>query len=201
MWIYRFKPVHFLFSFDQRNTFLNTPEKNFVPFDLRGVKAGLMVNERHKMGIGVYDLRTPDARIRNPAGPEANIQFRFTYGTLFYEYLLLSNRWWDIGVPLEIGIGNYSVKSPDTSLHLGGAKIRAYPTGAAVAIHFKPLRWFSVNGMGGYRYVMQRDMTVNLSHWFYAFGISVNTRHIVDDTRYRFKKRKYRRDMAALPAH
>jgi len=39
---------------------------------------------------------------------------------------------------------------------------------------------------------------VKLDNWFYSFGVSLKTRHIYEDTRYYFKKRKYHKEVSRL---
>jgi hypothetical protein len=197
--IYRFKKVHFLFSFDQRNTFFATPKDNNTAFDLLGVKAGLVFNERHKVGVGLYSIRNHHTRLEHTNRANEDISLKFNYTTLFYEYLFISNRRWDIGIPVEAGIGHYKISAPTPPTgDQSGDQPLVMPSGIALDVHFKPMRWFSLNGMGGYRYVLNTNNSIDLSNWFYAFGISISTRHIVEDGRYYLKKRKYKKDIARL---
>jgi hypothetical protein len=196
--IYHSRELQLLLSLDQRNTFIQTPQSNNTPFDLRGIKAGVVLMGRHKMGVGVYNIRDPKAHIRRlDNGPEEEIDLKFGYITGFYEYLFVHTRRWDIGIPIELGIGGYDAPKVD-SASLNNNRVRTFPAGTAVDIHFKPMRWFSLNGMGGYRYVLANAGPVNLDNWFYAFGISLNTKNIYDNSRYYFKKRKYKREVAKI---
>lgn len=196
-YIYRFKKVHFLFSIDQRSTFVATPKNNYASFDVFGIKAGLILNERHKAGLGLYSLRNAKTKINNGSQPDETI--KFSYLSLFYEYYFVSNRWVDIGFPLEAGIGRYRITpikpAPDPTT---ANRLTVIPTGISLDVHFKPIRWISLYGMGGYRYVLNPSSSVDLSNWFYAFGVSISLRHISEDTRYYLKKRKYRNEIARL---
>lgn len=139
----------------------------------------------------------PKARIRRVTnGPVEEVNLRFGYITGFYEYLFIHTRRWDIGIPIELGMGGYDAPRADSTLPT--SRVRTFPAGTALDIHFKPLRWFSLNGMGGYRFVLGNSGSVNLDNWYYAFGVSLITKNILCDTRYYLKKRKYKREVARI---
>lgn len=193
--IYRPRKVQLLLSLDQRNTFLETSANVNTPVNLQGIRAGLTIHKRQRTGLGIYRVRDSRARISRVNGRPVDVEFRFNYLTGFYEYYFIHTKRWDVGVPVEGGIGRY--RATDTSVNRKGI---LFPMGVGVDVHFKPLRWGSINTMGGYRYVGNNNNLVKLSNWFYAFGISLNTRNIYDDSRYRLKKRKFRKEAAKLRA-
>lgn len=197
--IYRFRKVQSLLALDSRNTFAQTPRSNNTPFELRGIKAGVVLHERHKLALGLYTIRESKAKIRpDDNGPVREVNLRLLYIGASYEYLFIDNRWWQLGIPIEAGIGGYDAPKPDSNVTL--ERLRIFPLGSALDVHFKPLRWLSLTAMGGYRYVATlKKGPVNLNNWFYAYGVSLNTKNIWDDTKYFLKKRKYKKAIAKLP--
>jgi hypothetical protein len=195
-YIFRPKKLKVLLSLDQRNTFLETKTANNTPVFLRGVKMGLIIYERHKTGLGFYSLANNKRHISRVDGKPVDIDFTFSYVTLFYEYYFIHTRRWDLGIPFDIGAGEYQAIDPTE--HLEGV---VFPIGTAVDVHYKPIRWLSINAMGGYRQVINNYTEINLSNWFYSWGFSINTRNVYEDSRYYLKKRKYRKDVAALTLH
>ena len=195
--IYRHKKVHMLLSLDQRNSFLETTDNSNTPVDINGIKLGVVMNDRHKTGIGIYSIRDRSRHISRRMGEPADLDFSFRYITVFYEYLFIYSRHWDIGIPFEAGYGRYTAFGPTNPPPVPGSRNRdnVYPLGTALDVHFKLLRWFSVNGMGGYRHVINNTSPVNLSNWFYAIGLSINTRNLYQDGRYYLKKQKFKREM------
>jgi len=193
--IYRPRPVQLLLSLDQRNTFWETSASRNTPVDMQGVKVGLKLHSRHRGGVGIY--RITDARsqkAKREAGEPVEVSFRFNYLTVFYEYYFIHTRKWDVGLPLEAGIGRYKALEIQNDNNEG----LLYPLGLGVSGHYKPHRWGALNVMGGYRLVANNSDPLKLSNWFYAFGISLNTRNLYDDARYAYRKRWYRRQLAHI---
>lgn len=191
--IYRPRKLIGLVALDQRNTFVKTsPDINTAVF-LRGLKLGATIYQRHKTGFGIYRLRNSTAHFSQLNGQVKNVDFTFNYFTIFYEYYFIHTKTWDIGVPIEAGIGRYKFLEPTQD-----RKGRIFPFGTALDVHLKPMRWFSVNAMGGYRQVIDEQSPIELSNWFYAVGFSLNTRHIYQDARYYLKKKKYKHDVSKL---
>ncbi len=191
-YIFRPRRLKMLLSLDQRNTFLETSGNVNTPVDLGGIKAGVTVFNQHKTGVGYYSIRNSTVRISQAGSQPLTIGFKFSYFTVFYEYYFIHTRTWDVGIPFEVGLGSYRTIGQVAQHH--GTVI---PLGTAIDVHFKPMRWFSFNGMGGYRQVVNNFSPVKLSNWFYAVGFSLNTRHIYDDARYYFKKVSYKRKVSA----
>jgi hypothetical protein len=192
-YIYRPKKVMMLLSLDQRNTFLETSGNVNTPVDLGGIKVGLKIFDRHRTGLGYYAIRHSTAKVSVNGGAPLDVGFHFSYFTMFYEYYFIHTPRWDMGVPFEIGLGKY--KTLGAGLAKSGTVV---PLGTAIDLHYKPIRWISINGMGGYRQVVNNYSLVKLSNWFYAFGLSISTRYIYDDARFYLKKRRYKKDLEAL---
>ncbi len=192
-YIYRPKKVKVLLSLDQRNTFVQTSADENTPVFFRGVKMGVTVFDRHKTGIGFYSLVNSSRHVSRVNGQPVDIDFTLRYITLFYEYYFIHTRRWDLGVPFDIGAGKYRTIDPASDIE--GV---IFPLGTGIDVHYKPIRWASIFAMGGYRQVINNYTAIDLSNWFYAFGVSLNTRNIYDDSRYYLKKKKFKKEVAKL---
>lgn len=195
-WIYRPKRIFPLVAIDQRNTFLKTSRTTISPVNMWGAKAGVTLFDRHNLGIGVYQIQNISQRTRPRDGAQINQNLTFQYATVFYEYSFIETRWWEIGIPVEAGYGIY--KTTTTNLSTGHVSTRsgnAFPLGSALDVYFKPTRWFGINVMGGYRYVINNESRLNLNGWFYSIGGAVYIRQIFQDSRYFLKRRVYREEV------
>lgn len=191
--IYRYRKLMPLLSFDQRNTFLETFANDNTPVNLRGIKLGVTVKDRHRTGVGVYRVVQKRRHIERVNGVPVNFDFRFNYLTVFYEYYFIYTRRWDLGIPFEIGAGRY--EASDTSTARNGL---VWPLGSGVDVHLKLNRWVALTTMGGYRVVGNNSSGVRLNNWFYSFGVAVSTRHLFEDGRYYLKKRRCVREIKRL---
>ncbi len=192
-YIFRFRKVQVLLSLDRRSTFLETAAHDNTPVHMNGLKMGLTLMERHRTGIGFYQIDRSGKQVTKVNGVKVPLDFNFSYIALFYEYYLIHTRLWDIGVPFEIGAGRYY--ATDVVEEKKGV---LFPMGTALDVRFRPLRWMTLNVMGGYRLVANNNSPVNLNNWFYAYGVSLHTRNLYNDTRWLIKKSRYRKNRAAL---
>ena len=122
------------------------------------------------------------------------------YLTAFYEYSFIQKRWWEVGVPVEIGYGTYTITSryAATDVMRPLRKGTLVPLGTALDVYFKPTKWFAINVMGGYRWVLSDNAKLNLNGWFYSFGGAVYVRQILQDLRYANKKRIYKKELEII---
>jgi len=197
--IYRLKKIFPLVAIDQRNSFLWTSKTNNTPVNIWGIKLGATLYQRHNMGIGLYSLENSSTRQRARDMVTINEDLTFKYCTAFYEYSIIDVKHWEIGIPMEAGFGQYTIKSTiqNTDLQLPVHKGFVIPTGTALDIYYKPTRWLGINVMGGYRFVINNTSRLNLSDWFYSVGAAVYIRQIVQDSKYFLKKRNYRKKVRA----
>jgi hypothetical protein len=191
--IYRPKKVLPLVSLDQRNTFLETSASRNTPVNLQGIRFGVTLHQISRTGIGIYRIQDSRARIKRINGQPVDVEFRFNYLMAFYEYYFIHSKYWNLGLPLELGVGKYMAK--DTALNREGT---LYPMGIGVDLQFKPTRWVGLSTMGGYRFVGNNNNLVKLNNWFYTLSITVNLKNIYDDGRYWREKRRFNKKIARL---
>lgn len=199
-WIYRPRAVFPLVAIDQRNSFLHTGPNTNSPVNIWGAKAGITLFDRHNMGIGGYSLQNSSKRVRLRDNATINSSLDFKFLTLFYEYSILETRWWEVGIPVEAGFGYYKITGTveNSDEQLPTRRGAVFPLGTALDVYFKPTRWFGINVMGGYRYVINNTSRLDLSGWFYSVGLAVYVRQILQDSRFYLKKRTYKREIEKL---
>lgn len=197
LYIFRPRAVFPLFSLDQRNSFIKSQ-----PVNIWGAKAGVTLYDRHNLGFGYYSLETNSSAQRILPDHKENINrsLKMSYATVFYEYNFVESRWWEIGIPVETGYGQYNL----VSTNAGNGKVvlnkqgGVIPLGTALDIYFKPTKWFALNLMGGYRWVISDNQKLNLNGWFYSIGGAVYIRQILQDIRFLKSKRAYKRSITAI---
>lgn len=191
--IYRPKKVLPLLSLDQRNTFLETSASVNTPVNLQGIRVGVTLQQVSRTGIGIYRIQDSRARIKRLNGQPVDVEFRFNYLMGFYEYYFIHSKYWNLGMPLEIGVGRYEAK--DTAVNKKGI---LYPMGVGIDLQFKPTRWVGLSTMGGYRFVGNNNNPVKLNNWFYTLTLTVNLKNVYDDGRYWLKKRRFSKELAKV---
>ncbi|MGZ3864123.1 MAG: hypothetical protein ACXVPN_13525 [Bacteroidia bacterium] len=173
--IYRHANVGLILASDKRNTFIHTETK--TPAPLVGGQIGLAI-DRHSIGLGGYYIKlTHPVRSELDAVKTETVSLNMGYVTMFYEYQFVNRRFWEIGVPLEIGMGNYQTLVTDSLGHRDPTfkdtlKRQILVFGAGLNVDFKILKWLGINFMGGYRLVGGNEPNkVNFNGVFWSGGL------------------------------
>lgn len=188
--IYRFRKVRPFFSLDNRNSFIKD-----APVNVQGIQIGVILKERHTLGFGYYTIRTSakqNVTTKNEKNISANRTLSLNYLTLFYQYAFIDKRYFELDLPLELGLGGYDVKltDPATQRTIVDKKGGTIIIGGGVGITIKPLKWFGITGSAGYRNALDNNPNVNFSGFFYSYGVWVGLGRIYRDVRYCGIKRK-----------
>ena len=191
--IYRFKNLRPFAAIDNRNSFAKDRA------NVKGFQLGAIIKEKHTVGFGIYSLQDKskhDANTKNENNVQVTRNLTLNYLTLFYQYVIIDRRFFELDLPLEVGLGSYRVGTEDTIAHRvvsekrGGVSL----TSGGVNMVFKPLKWVGVSGTVGYRIVLDKNPKINFSGAYYSIGLWVDLRQIYRDTRfYGFTRKKYRR--------
>ncbi len=187
---YRFKKLRPYANVDSRNSFVTSNLTN-----LSGFQLGVIVNEYHTFGFGIYTL-TKFSKSNSPLNAISEFN-RFGYVNVFYEYFLLNKRYLEIDLPFEVGVGGFKANLRDTSA-TGLSKIEKWfvPLGAGVKFIVKPARWIGISSMIGYRYIPYKQNLLDYDGLYYSLGVWVDFRQIYRDIKYLgIQKKKYRRDV------
>jgi hypothetical protein len=179
----RHRCVHPLIGLDFRQTWIGLPNNEDIPIRMWGVRAGVSIHHRHRMGLGYAFMHHVD--LTDKEGAPIHLKYRSL--SVFYEYYFLDTKHWSMGAPVEAGIGHYSVQAQDDRLDGKSANVTA--AGIALDLHYRPIRWLSLNTVGGYRWASNSG-PINLSNWFFSLGFSVPLGHVVQDIRHRHKQSK-----------
>ncbi len=197
--IYKSQKYSFLFALDSRNSFINSGMK--IPVNVKGFMAGMVINQRHSLAIGFYGVSNflKSEPISNESNQKMNINLKMGYATIFYEYLFIDTKRWQIGIPIEIGSGSFQRFATTTdSLHkpiptytdTASKSITLFSAG--LDITFVVHKWLGLNAMGGYRLVGQREPSgINFNGVFYSVGFQLYMGQIYKDYKFRKIKRRY----------
>jgi len=189
-----------LAGLDRRSSFVSSTKK--INVRISGAKAGVTINGRHSIAVGYYDvLNLPQKEVRDESDSLYLIKLNMNYLTLFYEYHIFKNRWWEIGVMAELGGGGYHTTATDTS----GKKYRKFTDtlstgisvfGTGVDVTFKIFKWLGFNGTAGYRFVGGKEPAgINFNGVFYSVGFEVYFGQLYKMTKFGLKRRTYRNNV------
>lgn len=197
--IYRFKKVRPYASLDNRNSFIKDAAVN-----VKGFQLGTILREKHTLGFGLYSLQNSSKQkftTKNEKNIIAKRNLTLNYLTLFYQYVIIDTRFFELDVPLEVGLGGYHISLEDTLAHkiITDKRGGVYLTAGGVDIILKPVKWIGLSGSAGYRLALDKNPNINFSGAYYSIGLWVDLRQIYRDTRfYGFTRKKYRRQLKVL---
>ena len=149
-------PPTFLISLDARNSFVTAEAVK-----MRGVKVGLNFNRRVKFGLGfnwmAEGFERPIDVEENGGLVEKNGMLRFWHITPFFDYNFYHTRYWDISLPLQLGIGasrfRYDVEGKNV-FTAQGPMVLYEP---AMVVIYKPIPWFGAGVGVGYRLMLVKN--------------------------------------------
>lgn len=192
--IYRFQKVRPYLGLDNRNSFINN-----APVNLRGIQLGLVLFGRHTIGFGLYGITQKSSKaVATKSGTvSVNRTLRLNYLTIFYQYAIIDRRYFEIDIPIEAGLGKYTLTflNQSTGAELNKFSGAMIPLGAGVQAVVKPLPWLGISFLGGYRMVLN-NTKLNFNGLYYAIGVNIYIREVVRDVNYRLiKKKRYRKNV------
>jgi hypothetical protein len=203
--MYRYKKLKLLAAIDTRNSFVSSGQK--VSVDVKGVQIGVVINEHHNLAAGFYSvLGLPEKKVTDESNNQYTLKLQMGYATLFYEYIFLDSKRWEIGIPLEIGGGSYHTTATDS----GGKKYAPFKDtlqkgialfGAGLDVSFKIFKWLGLNAMGGYRLVAGSEpQGMNFNGAFYSVGVQIYFGQLYKMAKFGLKRRTYRHNVEKIKA-
>ena len=191
--IYRFQKLRPFLGLDNRNSFIKD-----VPVNVRGIQFGVVIYERHTTGLGFYGVNSNTSKnVKTKVGTvEALTTLQLNYITLFYQYAIIDKKYFELDLPLELGMGSYDVKtvSQKDGRILQDKKGGLIPFGFGLNAVVKPIKHIGISAMIGYRLVAEKNPNLNFNGLYYSIGLAFDIRQIIRDTRfYGFKRPKYRK--------
>ncbi|HXB41760.1 MAG TPA: hypothetical protein VNZ49_14565 [Bacteroidia bacterium] len=201
--LYRYKKVKFLLAIDTRNSFIHTDKK--IAVNVNGFQIGMVYKDHHNIALGFYSvLNTQTKQIQGDNQKKVNINLKIGYATLFYEYIFLDTKRWEIGIPIEIGHGNYHTTETDSA----GKPVKGFADttqksisllGVGLDATFKVWNWLGLNAMGGYRLASGGNLNgVNFNGVFYSVGLHIYFGELYRMYRLGIKRRLYRNQVEKI---
>lgn len=206
--IYRFQKFRFRVAMDRRHSWIkNQRATKQIPVFINGFQLGAVLFEKHSVGFGLYNIAAESKRPAKISDQLNTVRYEelfMNYFTGYYEYVVLSKRFFEIDLPVEIGLGRYiyNLKDETQSKLLWHEQGPIKISSVGLQLILKPVKWIGIVGMGGYRLVRFNEKTnLNFNNFYYSFGIWVDIRQIHRDIRYYgFKRPKYRKKVKAILA-
>jgi hypothetical protein len=194
--IYRFQSLRPYFNLDRRNSFINN-----APVNVNGLQLGALKDGKHMLGYEVYTITQKAKQLvktKTEKKVDVNKELDLRYFALFYQYVAIDRRYFELDIQAEFGIGNFRLKltdvqSGDISQDRSAGLL---VTGLGPIFAIKPFAWIGITGMVGYRFAIDGDPNLNFNGTYYGFGVWIDVRQIIRDLRYLNKKRNYRRLLA-----
>lgn len=186
---YRYKKVRPYGNIDNRNSFLKNRTSNF-----NGYQLGVIFDEYHTFGLGFYQLNRV-TRLNAPVKRGYELR-NLRYTTVFYEFMLVNKKYFEMDLPFEIGYGRYRALFTDSSAAIFSQPVTPsfLPLAGGVKFIGKPVRWFGLSLMVGYRYIFQEESILELNNLYFPLGVWVDLRQIYRDIKfYGFQRKRYRR--------
>ncbi|HCQ28890.1 MAG TPA: hypothetical protein DIU39_01310 [Flavobacteriales bacterium] len=176
------KKHKFIFSFDSRNTVILGQSAG-----LFGVKFGIEHNKRHRFGMGIYAIKanstinlgkeqieysTENNTLRDTI---VDLYAGFDYLTLFYEYVWLTKKRWEISTPVSFGYGTASVNYNIGKQKIIYADVPVLSVEPVVSGHYKVFSWIGIGAGVGYRKVVYTNKKIGhrLDAPLYIFKIKL----------------------------
>lgn len=213
------KSLTFTASTDQRFFFFKdtrSEDNRRVPVSVYGVRAGFLFPAQRdrpalqggrsasfKAGAGFYFV---NQRIDKPGllpNTSESVTRHLRIATVYYERYLLRRRAFEVSMPIEFGYGHsrYEINDDQAGrnevargifLPLGVGVSAAYQF--PVVRWLRPLHWFGLNVLTGYRFILKRDVPesqINYTGFYLSVGPSFFLENLTADVkRWRQKRKK-----------
>jgi hypothetical protein len=190
--IFRVTIVKPYLKVENRNSFLANEHVNLL-----GFLAGATLYEKHIVSAGYYFLDRGSRHSILLVNEKASQQFsKLSYVDFAYQYILLSYRYIQLNLPLEVGYGSYKGTYIDSLGKVTVIKGNMVPLAAGLQLFIKPIRWLGVSATGGYRQVKHDVNNFRLDGFYYSFGLWVDARHVIRSLHYRSVKRRFHKEAA-----
>lgn len=158
-----------------------------------------------KAGVGFYFKNQHINRPGLLPHTSASVTRRLRYAMMFYEPYLLRRGALEVSLPLELGYGrsryernDYQAWRPEVArgvfVPVGLGLLTAYQF--PYVRWLRPLRWFGLNVLTGYRFVLKRDVPgsrVNYNGCYLSIGPSFFLENLTADVKHWRQQRKKRK--------
>nr|WP_227699152.1 hypothetical protein [Spirosoma radiotolerans] len=213
------KSLTFTASTDQRFFFFKdtrTEDNRRIPVSVYGVRAGFLFPPKRdrpalqggrsasfKAGAGFYFL---NQRIDRPGllpNTSESVTRHLRIATVYYERYLLRRKSFEVSLPIEVGYGHSRYEINDDQAGRNEVARGVFlPLGVGVSAAYqfpvvrwlRPLHWFGLNVLTGYRFILKRDVPesqINYTGLYLSVGPSFFLENLTADVkRWRQKRKK-----------
>ncbi len=185
----------FIVQLDNRSSFIRN-----APVNIYGLALEYNATKNTQRGIGFFMINKANYQNKKKALKEKPIpDLLLFYATPNYTYNLLHNRWFEVGIPLELGFGyaTFVIADPRTQRNVAGHQWFV-PAEGGISGLFKLNRWLGFKASVGYRKIIwetretpavkgapQEKGKINLDFdgMYYAYGAKIFFGTIIQDIR------------------
>jgi len=182
---------------DNRLTFFKKQTLGISGFD-----AGVLLKDKLRVTVGYYKVAeklTSLEKIFNDLNYEAD--YKLDYGAINLEFIYKNTRFVSLGLPVEFGFGNNSLKyiSEQNNLQPNNKSGFTAISYFGLSGTFKPIRWIGLKGAIGYRKtIFNKVKELSFDGLYTSIGLAIDFREIIRDGRMYKLKRKYKKNSSAL---
>jgi hypothetical protein len=190
--IMRPKLVRPQFKFDNRLTWYEG--QTLV---INGLDAGVLLKDKLRFTLGYYSLNDDLNAFKETIDSiDVGRLIKINYGSLNCEFIYKDARFFSLGMPLEIGVGQNELKYKNFETDEIYKKEKGFLAIAyfGLSATFKPIRWIGLKGIVGYRKsIFNQVKDFNFDGLFTSLGLNIDFREIVKDVQMFNLKKKYKR--------
>ncbi len=208
-WFRSVKPTT---DFDQRFYYVPAETQN-----VWGYRAGVLINDAYKVGIGGYYMRKSNTvksatAFSGTTNDEITINKKLYLGTIYYEPYLMQRSLWEASIVFETGYGRAINASTDNTVNKDATASNTIliPAGLGMSLNFKlpvlfhhrGFRWIGLNIMSGYRTTLyQQDEETDYDAAYWSLSGALFFDRMFDDLRTWKKERQLARNKKAIELH
>lgn len=180
------------FKFDNRVAFYEGQS-----LFLRGYDAGVLLKDKLRIAVG-YTGFNDDLNAFQETIDSVDIGrlIKVDYGSLHLEVNSLETRYFQVGMPLEISVGYNRLRFKNFTTD----EIYRTEEGIIALSHFglsgtfRPIRWFGLKGLAGYRKMLFNHVKdFNFDGFYTAVAFVVDVREIITDIKMYNLMKRYKR--------
>jgi hypothetical protein len=196
--LYRFQKLRPYLNIDNRNSVITN-----VPVNVRGFQLGVILFKKHTTGLGYYKIEDKTSNKVKTIFDNQDVltTTHLNYFTTFYQYSIISKRFFEIDIPAETGIGKFDINTiSENDEHTVLQKKGWFAFfGGGLKLVVKPVKHIGISGIVGYRFVEDIFSNTNFNGLYYSLGVWVDIRQIYRDTRFfGFMRPKYRKALKKI---
>ena len=161
---------------------------------ITGLDAGILLDNRLRITLGYYKLSDKLNSLSKPANNEVvTVHYTLNYFATNFEFIYLNKRFFSLGLPIEFGAGNNSVRYKSRSGNSNESNKGKTGIGySGLSATFKPIRWIGLKIAFGYRKTISNQInSFQFNRYYSSLGIAIDFREILTDYRMFKLKKQY----------